>query len=411
MRITSLSHDRQFFISVTSRRTHGSARRRATCCTMLAALGLFAGFATSDARAALFGSPSSIALPQHVVAMATGDVNHDGKLDLIAASNRMASGQSRVGVYVMLGKKSGGFGTPSFYGLVDAFDPILAVAVADINGDGETDIVTANEFGRDGSFGTSAIINVLLNDGKGNFFPANQQTYVWPGFYRATPTSVAVSDVNGDGKPEVIVGNSGSVYVWWLGEQYTTTSFGGWPAMLAVGDVNGDGRPDIVATSAAQVDVLLKLGGNNGFAAAQPYAVGGNASSAALGDVNGDGKLDILAANAGNGCVNALPGNGDGTFGAAQSYAVAGTPNSIALGDFNADCKPDIVTSGTAQVDVLLNNGDGTFGAAQAVGPAESSVVVADFNSDGLPDFAQIDGSGTSIDVILNTSTPSKVHK
>jgi hypothetical protein len=62
-------------------------------------------------------------------------------------------------------------------------------------------------------------------------------------------------------------------------------------------------------------------------------------------------------------------------------------------------------------VDVLLNNGDGSFAAAQAVGPAGSGVVVADINNDSLPDLAQIDGSGTSADVILNTSnTGGKGH-
>ena len=66
-----------------------------------------------------------------------------------------------------------------------------------------------------------------------------------------------------------------------------------------------------------------------------------------------------------------------------------------------------------AETDLLLNNGDGTFGTAQKVGPAGSSVVVADFNNDGLLDLAQIDASGTSVGVILNTSTPpgGKKHK
>ena len=157
--------------------------------------------------------------------------------------------------------------------------------------------------------------------------------------------------------------------------------------------------------------MLLNQGSGLGFAAAQIYAVGGFASSVALGDVNGDGTLDIVGANSGNSCVNVLPGNGDGTFGTAQTYAVAGAPNSIALGDFNGDGTLDIVTTGTAEVDVLLNNRNGSFAAAQAVGPAGSSVVVADFNNDSLPDLAQIDGSGTSLDVILNTSnTGGKGH-
>jgi len=134
------------------------------------------------------------------------------------------------------------------------------------------------------------------------------------------------------------------------------------------------------------------------------------ATSVALGDINGDGKPDRVTAGYYDGDVNVLRNNGDGTFATAQTYAVVGSPNSIALGDFNGDGTLDIVTTGT-EADVLLNNGGGTFGTAQAVGPTGSSVNVADFNNDGLPDIAQVDGSGTSVDVILNTSTSPKGHK
>jgi hypothetical protein len=77
----------------------------------------------------------------------------------------------------------------------------------------------------------------------------------------------------------------------------------------------------------------------------------------------------------------------------------------VVAADVNGDSNLVFVTSGTA-VTVLLNNGDGTFRAAQAVGLAGSSVIVADFNGDGLHDITQIDGSGTSVDVILNAGTP-----
>jgi hypothetical protein len=157
-------------MSCEPRRARGSAPRWAACWPAVAVLGLLGGFATPDTRAAIFGSPSSIAVSQPVVAVAMCDVNHDGKPDLIAASNGFASGQENEGVFVILSKK-GGFGSPTFWGLKNGIShPILALAVADLNGDGHPDIVTANTYSGDGSFGLPPqIIYVLLNDGNGNF--------------------------------------------------------------------------------------------------------------------------------------------------------------------------------------------------------------------------------------------------
>jgi hypothetical protein len=88
-----------------------------------------------------------------------------------------------------------------------------------------------------------------------------------------------------------------------------------------------------------------------------------------------------------------------------MNWPLGTSPQAVVTADLNGDGKPDIVTTGT-EVDMLMNNGDGTFGAVQTVGPAGSNVIVADFDNDGHLDIAQIDASGPSVDVILNTSTP-----
>ena len=169
---------------------------------------------------------------------------------------------------------------------------------------------------------------------------------------------------------------------------------------LAVADVNGDGRPDVVVTSpmGSSVRVLLNSGGALG--AAQTYGVGGTPAAVAVGDVSGDGRLDIVTANS-DGTVSVLLGQGNGSFGAAQIYVLGGPVNSVALGDFNHDGRLDIATTGSTETDVLLNSG-GAFGAYQRVGPAGSSVVVADFNGDGYADLAEVVAASSSTDVLLN---------
>jgi hypothetical protein len=182
---------------------------------------------------------------------------------------------------------------------------------------------------------------------------------------------------------------------------------------VAVGDVNGDGKPDIVVANSGvdlsgdSVSVLLNNGSGT-FAAAQAYTVGGAPTGVAVGDFNRDGKPDIVTANA-NSTMSVLLNNGNGTFGTAESYAIGGPANSVAVGDFNQDGFLDVVTTG-AEMDLLQNNGNGTFGAYQKVGPAGSDVVAGAFVSPGFSDLAEIDASSNSqtgsIDVLLNNADP-----
>jgi hypothetical protein len=350
--------------------------------------------------------------------MVTADVNGDRIPDLICVSN------GGVGISVFLGQKKGGFAYAGFWPAASGgTDRISALAVGDFNGDGKPDIVAGIDPGDGAVFGETPTVSVLFGTGTGSF-PTFKEAY---NLFSSVPYSLAVGDFNGDGRPDIVAGfavaglfisgpqlslvsvalNTGGGQ-FTSSQDYNVTVPGGLSSFalseVAVGDFNGDGKPDIAATSYSNgtVSVFLNKGDGTGtFGAEQVFAVGGSAEALAVGDVNGDGKLDIVTANGGSNSVSVLLGNGDGTFGTAQVYAIGGPADSIALGDFNRDRKLDIVTTGT-ELDVLLNNGDGTFGAAQKVGPAGSDVVVADFNGDGIPDLAQIDGSGPSIDVLIN---------
>jgi FG-GAP-like repeat len=297
-----------------------------------------------------------------------------------------------------------------------------AVAMADVNGDGKPDLIVAN-WCTDGTCVASSVA-VLLGKGDGTFQAA--VTYGSGGLYA---DSVAIADFNGDGKPDIVVGNcgfpkktacdassSGNVAVllnagngtfshavsYSLGTNVGATS-------VAVADL-GNGTLDLIvaAGSAGNSTVDVLLGNGNGtFGAATSYNSGGfTALSVAVADVNDDGKPDLVVANW---CTDAtcvassvgvLLGNGDGTFGAATTYDSGGfLANSVAIGDVNGDGKPDVVVSNAntstivaaGDVGVLLGNGDGTFQTAVAYsrsGVGAASVVISDVNGDGKLDLA-----------------------
>ena len=304
----------------------------------------------------------------------------------------------------------------------------VSVAVADVNGDGKPDLVVANACPSSNSNNctdNNGVVSVLLGNGNGTFQPA--VAYSSGGYFA---TSVVVRDVNGDGSPDLVVSNqcqgigncnNGSVSVL-LGNGNGTFqtavaySSGGYlPSSVAVADVNGDGKLDLLVLNSCgdntcatngTVGVLLR-NGDGTFQPAVPYDSGGTLDmSVAVADVNGDGKPDLVVAYQNciswqtNVTVGVLLGNGDGTFQPAVAYGSGGTfPFSVAVADVNGDGKLDLLVANYCAdntcatkglVGVLLGNGDGTFQPVVTYptgGYKTDWVAVADVNGDGRPDL------------------------
>jgi hypothetical protein len=334
------------------------------------------------------------------------DVNGDGKLDLLTAN---IFGNA---VGVLLGNGNGTFGTVTPFSTGADSSP-FKLAVADVNGDGKLDLLTDNRGGD--------AAGVLLGTGTGSFGTVTP----FSTGAGSRPQEIAVADVNGDGKPDLVTANSGTGTAGVLLNTTPTpgnrgflpvatysAGAGVFPNSIAVADVNSDGKLDLLTANGPTVGVQLGTGPGT-FGTAATYSTGtSGAQSIAVADVNGDGKLDAVTVSFSSSTASVLPGTGTGSFGTAATYSVgAGTqPTSIVIADITGDGKPDLFTAnrgrgpafGGGSVGVLVNTGTGSFSAPSLYSTGSntqpSSVAVADVNNDGKPDLltANFDVSGSS---------------
>jgi Bacterial Ig-like domain (group 3)/FG-GAP-like repeat len=370
--------------------------------------------------------------------VAAADVNGDGKPDVIVANACGSSSNCKYyqsgfdgTVAVLLGNGDGTFQPAVAY--ASGGETPISVAVADVNRDGRPDIIVANECasGTNCNSGNGSV-GILLGNGDGTFQAV--ATYNSGGF-RAV--SLAVADLNGDGKLDLAVAHAsgadeiccnspalGVLLANGDGTFQPAVMYGsGGQTSVSVGDVNGDHRPDLVVTSLAVPGVDIFLGKGDGtFQSPVAFDTGSpSPDSVAIADLNGDGKLDLVVdhapAKAGvNSSLGILLGNGDGTFQRAVIYdSGVTTAGSVAVSDVDGDGNPDLLLAGNSGLGVLLGKFDGTFQAVLTYGSGGQlalSVVAADVNGDGKPDLVtgnvygnnSVDGA---VGVLLNAESQS----
>jgi hypothetical protein len=323
--------------------------------------------------------------------LAVADVNGDGHPDLITA-NLYANTVS-----VLMGNGDGSFQpTQDFATGAGSY----SVAVADVNGDGHPDLITANLYAESAS--------VLLGNGDGSFQPTQDFAT------GSVPSSVMLADVNGDGHPDLITANLYADTLSVLlgngdGSFQPTQDFatGAAPNFVAVADVNGDGDLDLITANLDADTASVLLGNGDGsFQPAQDFVTGSTPGSVAVADVNGDGHLDLVTANRSDDTASVLLGNGDGTFQSKQDSTTGSAPFSVAAADVNGDGHPDLITANLYDdtVSVLHGNGNGTFQSKQdsATGSAPFSLVVLDVNGDGHSDLITANLYADTASVLLN---------
>ena len=373
-----------------------------------------------------FATQQTFATGTNSYSATAADVNGDDMPDLIVANE----GDNTVSVLLNITASTAPGDTTASFAAQQTFatgtNP-WSVTAADVNGDGKPDLIVANL--------NDSTVSVLLNTtapGATTASFAARQTFATG----ATPVSVTTADVNGDSKPDLIVANSNdatvSVLLNTTAPGATTASFaaqqtfatGTNPYWVTTADVNGDGKPDLIVANyiGNAVSVLLNTtvpgATTPSFAAQQPFATGTNPFSVTAADVNGDGKPDLIVANTGDNTVSVLlnttvPGATTPSFAAQQTFATGAAPFSVTAADVNGDGKPDLIVAnvGANTVSVLLNTtvpGDTTasFAAQQtfATGTSPRSVTAADVNGDGKPDLIVANSGDDTVSVLLNTT-------
>lgn len=340
--------------------------------------------------------------------LALGDFTGDGKPDIAISGNGQIS--------VLINNGDGTLKSPVNYSLSGN---IQTLAAADLNGDGKLDLVASLA-------GTSANISVLLGNGDGTFgIPINYTS----GLLSIYGASIAVADLNGDGKLDLALTNSeapANAVGILLGNGDGTFqnppllySAGLLPAAIVSLDVNGDGKTDLAVAGGYGVLSYFSLTtlinrGDGTFPNPIAYPVLQFPYSAVIGDFNGDGYLDIASTSLTlTGGVSVLLGKGDGTFQAHLDSSTGQSPTAIATGDFNGDHTADLVVADSTAtgelLSTLIGNGDGTFQntISQSVSGTLRSLAVGDFNGDGKLDVAAVIDGTNAVSIFLGNGDGS----
>jgi len=357
---------------------------------------LVAVFTVSEAIGVTINFKPAVNYPvgTNPVAVAAGDFDGDGNIDLAVVNSGNAGTGDNGSVSILLGNGDG-----TFHAAVNvaAGENPIAIVVADFNGDHRPDLAVINHDGGTGN------IAIQLGNGDGTF-QSPLDYAVASGL-----TTLAVGDFNGDNKPDLVV-NGPSIYLLLGNGDGTLQSpaeLGSGGFSVATADFNNDGNADLVLPRGLG-GVTVMLG--NGDGTFQPGVLYdhhgiGVQTAIVLGDFNGDGKLDVfLTYNGFNGAgSDLLVGNGDGTFTVVSSVANAVSAN-LSQADFNGDRNLDIVEPSNGMISVSAGKGDGTFETPVrfSAGSSPSQVLAIDLNGDESPDMVVANSGDGTISVLLN---------
>jgi FG-GAP-like repeat/IPT/TIG domain/FG-GAP repeat len=310
----------------------------------------------------------------------------------------------------------------------------ISVNIGDLDGDGKSDLVVANS--------SSNTVSVFRNTSSmGNINTSSFANKV--DFATGTnPYSVSIGDLDGDGKPEMVVANNGSNTVSAFRNtssvgSITTSSFaskvdfttgvGSNPISVSIGDLDRDGRPDLVVANNGNSSVSIfrnisSVGSitTSSLASKVDFTTGSSPNSVSIADLDGDGKIDLAVANGGSNTVSVFRNTSfigvitTGSYASKVDFTTGSNPFSISIGDLDGDGKPDLAVVNVFSMTISLFRNTSAVGSITsgsfankvdfATGSIPNSVSIDDLDGDGKPDLALLNG-GNKVSVFQNTSS------
>ena len=366
-------------------------------------------------------TPNPIPLPFGTESRAAvlADFNRDGIPDLVGMS---CSGQgfcTQVGMAP--GQPGGFFGATTLY---TAGNHPTAIVAADVNGDGNPDLLVTNDES-DSDFVSKGTLSVFIGLGNGTFLP---QTKYEVGYF---PKAVQAGDLDGDGDLDVVVVNPGNPTDGYPADMSVFKNNGNGtlapaqsilsgfqPRDIEIGDFDGDGRADLATVSKgfypsipAEVDIRRGLGDGT-FAPPQAVGYGRAFKSLAAGDLDSDGDLDIVVVDEGDIIGSTDPGRsivllnqGGLSFTASATLTGGYNPQDGHIQDVNQDGLDDIWVDNATSYDVIIfpGKGDGSYGAGERYAALGFlPLLIGQFDGDSRPDLIVADTFETF--AVLNIS-------
>ncbi|MCP4581982.1 MAG: hypothetical protein GY839_10210 [candidate division Zixibacteria bacterium] len=358
--------------------------------------------ALAEPSEGLFSHASTNPVGDNPRSIYAADVNGDGNIDLVTTN--MGSND----ISVLLNNGDGTFAEQLTYSTNTTWGA-SSVFAADFDADNDLDLITGNPYDNN--------LTLLINNGDGIFEPEILPLEVME------PSSVFSADVDGDANFDIVTTNlksGGNDSIMVLTNQgnaifteYQSYLAGSFPVGVFAADLNNDGDCDIAVADSFNLGItILPNIGDGVFGDTDDYPGHAN-STIVVACLNDDNLLDIATTDWATNEVSIMINSGDGTFSESSSYAIGQGGHSICVGDIDGDGDLDIIITNWASnnISILRNDGNGLFEPAiyYNAGDAPSSVCAADLDGDGDLELAVTNWDDNNVSVLLNGITPNSI--